>query len=329
MGYTTETSAWRYAVAERREVCELQHGRHHDVRPHGRVGVEAPERDGGEEDDRRDERDRRRRFRVPLAAEDQVPERVEEGRPEREGEGVQRHGRVNLYRAARLPARDEDRARARLRLQRHALARRARPLSRSTQELFAEYGRPLTEATTTSSSRGSRRRRSSAAGSASTGEELAQLIARADRAATAELAGRVDDLAEPCAPPCATPAQRVAGRDRARVRSVREIEPVLARRRASRASSAFLVAADDVACAASPHPEGYLRGARSARGRRPRARGRRVRGHRSRGGLGAQAAGLRVPGRARDACRTSGWPRPRTSSSTRIDVDARQRRFVG
>ena len=82
--------------SERREVRELQHRRDHDVRPHGRVGVAAPERDGGEEDDRRDERDRRRRFRVPLAPEDQVPEGVQEGRPEREGEGVQRHGRVNL-----------------------------------------------------------------------------------------------------------------------------------------------------------------------------------------------------------------------------------------
>ena len=73
------------------EVEELKHGRHGDVRPDRLLRIEAHDRNGREDDDRDDERDRRRGLGVALTSEDQVPECMEERRPEREGEGVERH----------------------------------------------------------------------------------------------------------------------------------------------------------------------------------------------------------------------------------------------
>ena len=127
---------------ERREVPELQHRGHGDVRPHARVGVEAPDGDGGEDDDRGDERDRRRGLRVPLAAEQEVPECVEEGRAERENEGVERHGAtLDIYAPGRMRA-----ARALVFDFNGTLSHDEPVLFAMYSELFAEHGRPLTEA---------------------------------------------------------------------------------------------------------------------------------------------------------------------------------------
>lgn len=76
---------------ERREVHELEDRRHGDEGPDAGVSVVVEGGDRREEHHRRDERDRRRRLRIALATENQVPEGVEKRRPEREQEGIERH----------------------------------------------------------------------------------------------------------------------------------------------------------------------------------------------------------------------------------------------
>ena len=76
---------------EQREVEELQHRGDDDERPDGPFRVEAEDGHGGEDDHRGEQRHRGRALGVARPCEQDVPERMQEGRREREGEGERRH----------------------------------------------------------------------------------------------------------------------------------------------------------------------------------------------------------------------------------------------
>ena len=269
---------------------------------------------GAKSDDRRDERDRRRRLGVALAAEDQVPERVEECRAEREGEGVERHrGDPTDLGSGRMQA-----ARALVFDFNGTLSHDEPVLYAIYAELFAEHGRPLTEDDYFGTLAGNteeaiiggwlgvdgRRARRARRGAHRPVRPPAPTARRSPRRS----ARRCDT------PPARVPVAVVSGAYR------REIEPVLeAPGLAERVTA--IVAADDVD-ARQARPRGLRPGARCAR-RRPGARRTSSRSRTPR---------RASPRRAPQACaaspcgartRTNGSPRP-TASSTRSTSSSSQ-----
>ena len=78
-------------TGKKREVRELQGRGGHEVRPDLRFDVPEGDRNRSEDDDGRTDRDRGRRLGILLPREQQIPERVQEGSAEREGERGRGH----------------------------------------------------------------------------------------------------------------------------------------------------------------------------------------------------------------------------------------------
>jgi hypothetical protein len=76
---------------EQCEIHELEQPRGHHILPRARIDVPARQRERREYEDERDRRHRRRRLGVRRPSQQQVPDRVERRRAEREGQRGRRH----------------------------------------------------------------------------------------------------------------------------------------------------------------------------------------------------------------------------------------------